>query len=201
MRVKPNPRYAVFVAELKKFSGRFSRWEGLAFRAAPLEFARLTHLLDGKGSLQAGGRWLAAGTFRAVNLSTTPETAIKESSANFSYYNFALSDVNPKVVVGLRLKLKRVIDLTHPRGIRAQGWLRLGELLAEDWRKINDARHESRSRAFGRASQHFGAEALLVPSARVRGGVNVVYFPKLIDGPGSVKIFGEEELERWLKKR
>jgi len=201
MKIKPNPRYAAFVAELKKFKRRFSKWEGIAFRAAPLEFARLAKLLDGKGSLLVGGRWLAAGTFRAVNLSTTQESAIKESSANFTYYNFALSDIKPKVVVGVRLKLKKVIDLTNPHGVRAQLWPRLDELLAEDWRQINDAGHESQSQAFGRATHDVGAEALLAPSARVRGGVNLTYFPESVVSSSGIEILGEDELARWLKKR
>jgi hypothetical protein len=61
MKIKPNPRYDAFVAELKKFKRHYYKWEGIAFRAAPLEFARLTKLLDGRGNLQMGGRWLAAG--------------------------------------------------------------------------------------------------------------------------------------------
>ena len=201
MKIKPNPRYGAFVVELKNFKRRFCKWEGVAFRAAPLEFARLTKLLDGKGGLQVGGRWLAAAHFPAVNLSTTQEAAVKESSANFTYYNFALSDVKPKVIVGVRLKLARVVDLTKSRGIRAQPWLRLDELLAEDWRKVNDAGHESQSQAFGRAAHDIGAEALLVPSARVRGGVNLVYFPESVASPSGIEILGEEELARWLKKK
>ena len=201
MKIKPNPRYGAFVAALKKFKRRFSKWQGIAFRAAPLEFARLEKLLDGKGSLQVGGRWLAAGTFRAVNLSTTQETAIKESSANFTYYNFALSDIKPKVVVGVRLKLKKVIDLTNPHGVRAQLWPRWDELLAEDWRQINDAGHESQSQAFGRATHDVGAEALLAPSARVRGGINLVYFPESVVSSSGIEILGEDELARWLKKK
>src|SRR2546422_881505 len=120
MKVKPNPCYEVFLAELKKTKRRFSKWQAIAFRAAPLEFARLAKLLDGKGSLELGGRWSAAETFRAVNLSITQETAVKEGSANFTYYNFALSDVSPKVLVGVRFKLGKVIDLTSPRGLQAQ---------------------------------------------------------------------------------
>jgi RES domain-containing protein len=201
MKVKSNPRYDALVAELGKFRRLYSKWEGVAFRAAPLEFARLTKLLDGKGNLKIGGRWLAAGTFRAVNLSVTQETAVKESNANFTYYNFALSDVKPKVIVGVQMKLHRVIDLTNPIGIRAQPWLSLAELLAEDWRKVNDAGHESQSQAFGRAAHDTGAEALLVPSARVRGGVNLVYFPESISSQDAVKILGEDELSRWLKKQ
>ncbi|HUA68991.1 MAG TPA: RES family NAD+ phosphorylase [Candidatus Saccharimonadales bacterium] len=201
MKIKPNPRYDAFVAELRKLKRRFSKWEGVAFRAAPLEFARLARLLDGKGGLQIGGRWLAAGNFCAVNLSTTQETALKESNANFTYYNFALSDVKPKMVVGVRLKLKKVIDLANPRGVRAQPWLLLDELLAEDWRKINDAGHESQSQAFGRAVHDVGAEALLAPSVRVLGGTNLVHFPGSVASSSSVEIFGEQELQRWLKKR
>lgn len=201
MKIKPNPRYDAFITELKNWERRFSKWEGIAFRAAPLEFARLAKLLDGKGGWQIGGRWLAAGHFRAVNLSTTPETAIKESSASFTYYNFALSDVKPKLVVGVRLKLKHVIDLTNPHGVRAEPWLRLDELLAEDWRKINDAGHESQSQAFGRAAHDVGAEALIAPSARVPGGVNLVYFPESAVRSSGIEIVGEDELARWLKKR
>ena len=51
-------------------------------------------------------------------------------------------------------------------------------LLAEDWRKVNHAGHESLSQAFGCAAHDLGAEALLVPSARVPGGLNLVYFPE-----------------------
>lgn len=201
MKIKPNPRYDAFVAELKKFKRHYYKWEGIAFRAAPLEFARLTKLLDGRGNLQMGGRWLAAGIFRAVNLSITQETAIKESNANFTYYNFALSDVKPKVLVGVQLKLEKVVDLMNPHGVRAQPWLPLDELLAEDWRKVNDAGHESQSQAFGRAAHDAGAEALLAPSARVRGGANLVYFPESAASPNVIKILGEDELSRWLKKK
>ena len=180
---------------------RFSKWHGIAFRAAPLEFARVIKLLDGKGSFKFGGRWSAAGTFPAVNLSTTQDAALGESNANFTYYKLPLKDVRPRAVVGVRLKLGKVIDLTNPQGIGKQPWLRLEELLAEDWRKVNDAGHESQSQAFGRATHDVDAEGLLAPSARVPGGVNLVYFPESVLGPGKVEILGREELERWLKKR
>jgi len=201
VKTKPNPRYDVFVTELGKFKRRFSEWDGVAFRAAPLEFARLRKLLDGKGGLRWGGRWLVAARSRAVNLSTTHEAAIKESNANFTYHNFALSDLKPKVIVAVRLKLKRVVDLTAARGVRAQPWLLLDELLAEDWRKINDTGHESQSQAFGRAARDLGAEALLVPSARVRGGVNLIYFPESVASPTRIEILGAEDLARWIKKK
>lgn len=186
---------------MKKTKRRFSKWQDIAFRAAPLEFARIVKLLDGKGSLKFGGRWSAAGTFRAVNLSTTQATAITESDVNFAYYQLPLRNLAPKVVVGVRLKLEKVIDLVNAPGLREQPWLRVEELLAEDWRKVNDAGHESQSQAFGRAAHDTGAEALLAPSARAAGGVNLVHFPESILGPGKVEILGREELERWLRKK
>lgn len=158
-------------------------------------------LLDGKGSLKTGGRWSAAGTFRAVNLSTSQETAIKESSASFTYYNFAPSDVRPKVLVGVRPRLAKVLDLVDPRGLRILPWIGLEGLLAEDWRNVNDAGHEALSQALSRASHASGAEGLLAPSARVAGGINVVYFPDSLAASSKVEILGEEELTRWLKKR
>jgi hypothetical protein len=56
MKIKLNPRFDVFVAELQKFKRHYCKWRGNAFRAAPLEFSRLTKLLDGRGNLQMGGR-------------------------------------------------------------------------------------------------------------------------------------------------
>src|SRR4051794_19235255 len=97
-RLKPNPAYDIFSRHLA--DAKWSKWEGIAFRAAPLQYARLTKLLDGRGALKFGGRWSAPGSFRAVNLSTTQETAIAESNGNFAHYNFQC-DVRPKVVVGV----------------------------------------------------------------------------------------------------
>lgn len=200
MKIKFNPRYDVFFTELKKTKRRFAKWRGIAFRAAPLEFAHITKMLDGKGSLKFGGRWSAPGTFRAVNLSLTQETAVNESGANFTYYNFTANDIRPKVLVGVRLTLGKVIDLTAAVGIGKQPWLQLAALMAEDWRKANDSGCESQTQAFGRAAHDIGAEALLVPSARINGGANLVYFPESILGPGKVDILGQDELKRWLKK-
>jgi RES domain-containing protein len=166
-----------------------------------LEFARLVKLLDGKGSFRFGGRWSAAGSFLAVNLSTTENAAFNEGSAGFAYYKLPLVEIKPKVIVGVRLKLGKVIDLTNPKGVNKQPWLRLDELLAEDWRKVNEGGHESQGQAFGRAAHDVGAEGLLAPSARVADGVNLVYFPESLLGRSKVEILGPEALERWLKKR
>ncbi|MBI5383312.1 MAG: RES family NAD+ phosphorylase [Verrucomicrobia bacterium] len=201
MKVKSNPRHAAFLAQLKTLKRPFFGWEGIAFRATPLPHANAVKLLDGKGSLKTGGRWSAAGTFPAVNLSTSQETAVKESSASFTYYNFVPSDVRPKVLVGIRLRLSTVLDLVDPRGLRMLPWVVLEELLAEDWRKVNDAGHEAQSQALGRAAHDLGAEGVLAPSARVPGGINIVCFPNSLASQSQMEILGAEEVRRWLKKR
>ena len=183
------------------WSSASSRARSPDFRAALLPYAQTAKLLDGKGSLAHGSRWSAAGTFPAVNLSTSQETAIAESGASFTYYNFAPSDVRPKVIVAVRASLSKVLDLVAPKGLRARHWLELDSLLAEDWGKVNDAQHESQSQAFGRATHAIGAEAFLVPSARVPKGMNLVYFPPALARGSVVQILGEADLDRWLKKR
>jgi RES domain-containing protein len=201
MKLAPNPRYDAFLVELQNLGRPFSKWRGLLFRASCLPYAQTAKLLDGKGSLTHGGRWSAAGTFSAVNLSTAQEAAIAESGASFTYYNFAPSDVRPKVIVAVRANFSKVLDLVAPKGLRTKTWLELDKLLAEDWHKVNDAKHESQSQAFGRAAHAIGAEALLVPSARVPGGMNVVYFPQSLARGSKVEILGENDLNRWLKKQ
>ena len=200
MKPAPKPRYTTFLAELKNLKHLFSQWEGLLFRASGLPYAQAAKLLDGKGSLTHGGRWSAAGAFPAVNLSTAQETAIAESGASFTYYNFAPSDVRPKVLVAVRATFSKVLDLVAPKGLRTKTWLELDKLLAEDWHKVNDRDHESQSQAFGRAAHALGAEALLVPSARVRGGMNLVYFPESLSRDSKVAILGEDEPTRSLKE-
>ena len=201
MKVEPNPRYNLFLDELKNVRRPFSKWTRILYRASALPYAQAAKLLDGMGSMEHGGRWSAAGTFSAVNLSTSPQTALAESGASFTYYNFAPSDLRPKIVVAVGASLNAVVDLVSPRGIRAKPWLELERLLAEDWHKVNDAKHESLSQAFGRAAHALGAEALLVPSARVPGGMNLVYFPKSLAAKSNIEILGEEELKYWIKKK
>jgi RES domain-containing protein len=198
LKAKPNPRYNTCREELPKLRRPFIQWRGIAFRAAPLEFSRLAKLLNGVGSLKFGGRWAAAGSFPAVNLSLTQDGAIDESGAAFSYYNFAAQDVKPKVIVGVRLDLEKVVDL---RSLNRKKWLSLDELLGEDWRKVNDSGYESESQALGRAIHAIGGEALITPSARVEGVDNLVFFPESITRSAAVEILGKEDLERWLKKR
>jgi hypothetical protein len=135
-----------------------------------------------------------------VNLSTAQETALAESNGNFAHYNLQI-DVRPKVIVGVHLSLRKVLDLVSPRGVVSESWLRIGALSSEDWREPNDSGCEAMTQALGRAAHDCGADGLLTPSARVTDATNIVFFPESIIAEGSIKILGAEELERWLKTR
>ena len=196
--LRTNPAYKIFFEQLAKVA--WSGWQGVAFRATPLQYARVAKLLDGRGALRFGGRWSAPGTFRAVNLSLSQETAIAESKSNFEHYNLP-ADIRPKVVVGVRLSLRKVLNLSATNGVGAEPWIRLSSLLSEDWHEANDAGCESMSQALGRAAHDRGADGLLVPSSRVRGSTNLVFFPESLIDEASAEVLGEEDLERWLKRR
>jgi RES domain-containing protein len=69
-----------------------------------------------------------------------------------------------------------MLDLTDATARRVLG-VTLRELAAEDWRKLLHARKESASQALGRAAVSVGASGLIVRSAAVRRGINIVVFP------------------------
>jgi len=197
MKLAPNAKYNFFVAEIAKLKRPFVKWRGLLFRASPLQFAQATRLMDGIGSYRWGGRWCAPGVFPAVNTSTDPAIALAESGASFAYYNWAAGDVRPKIIVAASAKFSRIADLTSI----GASWVNVKELMREDWHKSNAARYESLTQAFGRAAHDCGAEGLLVPSARIPSGVNLVYFPETLDKESEVKLMGRQEVERWIRKR
>lgn len=196
--LKTNPAYQIFFENLAK--AKWSPWQGIAFRAAPLQYSRVAKLLDGRGALRFGGRWSAPGTFRAVNLSLSQETAVNESNSNFAHYGLP-ADTRPKVIAGVRLSLRKVLDLVAPDGLARERWLMLPSLLTEDWHEFNDAGCESMCQALGRAAHDHGADGLLVPSARIADTANLVFFPESLIDDASAEILGEDELDRWLKKR
>ena len=66
---------------------------------------------------------------------------------------------------------------TPSTAIRRAMGITLIELAAEDWRKLLQSGRESTSQALGRAAAVTGASGLLVRSAAVPMGVNVVVFP------------------------
>jgi RES domain-containing protein len=134
-----------------------------------------------------------------ASLRSTPARRHPDGSARRTASRTAIPVV--RVLVSTKLRLTKLLDLVDPRGLQLLPWVGLQDLLAEDWRKVNDTGHEAQSQALGRAAYNAGAGGILVPSARVPGGINLVYFPDALTRSGEVTILGEDELARWLKKR
>jgi RES domain-containing protein len=147
-----------------------------------------TQVLSGEGSFHVGGRWNAPDTMRAVYTSTTPETATTESLAYFRYYGFREQDAMPRTLLALEFKLNNILDLTDVK-VRRRLRVLLREISSEDWRKLQDAGKESLTQAIGRAAYAAGFEGLVVPSARVSKGVNIVFFPERQSASSTIGVY------------
>jgi RES domain-containing protein len=198
MKLAPNPRHDAMADILRRHRKFLRPWQGDGFRSATLEYARSDKLIDGKGAYRHGSRWSAPRAFRCVNLSTAVNTAWQESHALAAYYGLKEAVLQPRVLAGVHLKLRRVLNLIGNAGLAHE--VGLAEVLAEDWHIVNEGGSESLGQALGRAAHHLGAEAIIVPSAQVKGGSNIVVFPESIRPRSHMQVIGQRELDKWLKK-
>jgi RES domain-containing protein len=168
-------------------------FEGVVIRSCSVRFANEHDLLRGDGAAQHGGRWNPRG-MKAVYGSLSAVTATRESYQNILKFGFSRSSIRPRVFVGARIRLQRVLDLTD-RSIRRRLGFSVTELIEENWREIQNGGEESWTQAIGRGARHAGFEGSLVHSARDRPkGKNLVYFPDCLRTGSQVQILGVEEL-------
>lgn len=196
--MKENHRYHEFSEVLASKPHLLTSWEGDIFRSTSLDYPRPADILAGEGSYLWGGRWNAKGSCRAIYGSTVDTTAVAESRAHDAYYGIA-KFTKARLLVALHLKLCHVLDLTSARSRRALG-VTLREIREEDWRKVNQGGHESLTQALGRAAFERSAEALLAPSAAIRGGVNLVCFPANLRKTSSLSVWDAGKLGRLTRK-
>ena len=172
-RIQQNPRFAEFQEILAAHPEWLKPWSGTLFRFQTIDFPAPKDVLSGEGARARGGRWNQPG-LATVYGSTTDITALEECKANDRYYG--VETKSPRLLVAIEAQLVGVLDLTSS-GIRRTLGVTLKELAAEDWRKLLQAGQESTSQALGRAAAVGGASGLLVRSAAVPLGINVVVFP------------------------
>jgi RES domain-containing protein len=186
--LQPHPLYTFFAEQLSLTTPK--SWSGIAFRSVVPRYANARDMISGVGAFRGGGRWNTRG-IHAVHASLELGLSVNEAmGVVFSDRGFSVSDIRPRLVAGLRCQLNAVIDLSTDSAVPP--WLRLGELLSEDWNTANTNGRESSSQAFGRAVSEV-SEALLVPSAR-RVGVNLVVYPKILRASSILEIEGQKEL-------
>src|SRR5207244_12377127 len=106
-----------------------------AYRVVGHRHTTPTEIVSGMGAYLAGGRWNPVGEMKVVYLSHEPETAMKEALEHFRYHGLPISTALPKVIVAVRVKVERSLNLTDS-AIGADFPIPIPELLAEDWRAM-----------------------------------------------------------------
>jgi RES domain-containing protein len=190
-RLQPSTRFAQFHKTIAAHPEWLQPWAGTFFRFQTIEFPTARDVLGGGGARERGGRWNQPG-LATVYGSTTDTVALEECKANDRYYGVVTK--GPRLLVAIEAQLVGVLDLTSP-GIRRTLGVTLQELAAEDWRKLLQAGQESSSQALGRAGAVNGASGLLVRSAAVPQGINVVVFPR-VHRHDRMKVVEGEKLAR-----
>lgn len=168
------------------------RLKANGFRFAAVKYANEVDLISGDGASSNGGRWNRPG-IRAIYVSLDPRTAVEESYQEFLKYGFKVKDIRPRVIAGVKLNVRHLLDLTDDKIRRALGFS-LADLMDEDWHAIQSAGEESWTQAIGRGALRAGFEGLIAPSARIRKGNNVVIFPANLARASSIEILAKDEL-------
>jgi RES domain-containing protein len=173
----------------------FPALSGNGFRFSGLGYCKPDHIPSGAGSYKVGARWNAIDSFRASYHSLTKAVAVAEVDAHAKFYGFSKETLRPRLLVATEFSLSRVLDLTNAGTRRALDVV-LDEIKKEDWRSVQRLGREGFCQGLGRAAFLVGAEALLAPSAQVRTGVNLVYFPENLLPTSRAQICNEAELEK-----
>ena len=169
-------------------------FDGVIVRCVAARYAGKNDFFSGIGAAKAGGRWNRVG-IEAVYASLDIDTAHAEAFQAFTYRGLPLSGMLPRVTAGAEVRVSRVFDVTSSRVRKTLGFM-LQDLIEEDWRSLQKAGVESWTQAIGRGCYLAGFEGLFVPSARRRGGKNIVLFPDKVAKTGRIKILGEDQLPK-----
>ncbi len=193
----PHPESDRLARALSRCLDLAGRWAGDLFRFAAPRWATAEHLLTGAGALQAGGRWHPLGGFPAVYLSLSPETALAESLAHYHRFAIPLREAMPRTLNAVVAHFHNLLDLTDDR-VRRRLRLSRRRMVEEKWWQQEAADPEALTQALGRIAHEIGLEALLVPSAAVKNGAGIVYFPDRLQPATTIHIVNPDELPRAL---
>jgi len=111
-----------------------------------------------------------------IYASTDPATLSAEAYYKGLRHGWTKADFNAQLMVGMHWELQAVVDLTAPATLKALKVTKR-EIVSCDWYAEQTAGREPVTQAIGRAAFENLAEGLIVPSARRKGGVNIVYYP------------------------
>ena len=193
MNAAAHPLYEAWRRAFANHPALDAPWQGDTFRFGSLRYLRPREILSGLGSFKAGGRFNAPGSFPAVYASLDKATAVAELDARARYYGLSVDALQPSVLVAVEMRLQALMDLRQPAVLAALS-VTLDAIATCDWRAAQAAGREALTQALGRAAYESGLEALLVPSAQVPDGLNLVFFPGACRPGSTARIHQDAEL-------
>jgi RES domain-containing protein len=169
-------------------------FDGTCFRNVPQQYATQQEIISSQGSLENGGRFNFRQKFGILYLSCDPHTCLEETihaaiDAGFS----GVARRFPRTIVGVKVRLSKVLDLTEHR-IRRKIGITKAILTETDWEQIQEVdRQEAITQAIGRFAKEAGFEAILVPSS-VWSGKNLNIFPDNLLASSEVSVVNAQKL-------
>ncbi|MGH7452287.1 MAG: RES family NAD+ phosphorylase [bacterium] len=142
---------------------------GVCFRNVSLQFANMRDVLSAQGSINRGGRFNFKGAFEVLYLSCDLHTCFEEATKSWQRPGFEVAMTLPCTVVGVEVKLSRVLDLTDG-AVRRRLGITKANLIAPNWARTQRIdKLEAFTQQIGRLAREAGFEAILVPSAVTHG--------------------------------
>jgi len=158
-------------------------FEGTCFRHCRAQYATVD-----EGTLEAsarvGGRFNPPGEFGAIYVALDRETAVAEFERRVTESGLPREHFHPRVVLRLRARLSRVLDLTDD-AVRGSLGMTLQKIVGEDW---------SPTHAAGRQARTAGYSAVRFPSATGKGQ-NLAIFLDVLPRGDHVTMEGLQELD------
>lgn len=185
---------AALLSRMGRLLEHATGFEGVVYRSSSPRYANEKDLLTGLGSSREGGRWNPKG-IAVVYASLSPEAALAETLAHVRYYGLPVEDVMPRTFVAIEAKLQVILDL-RAGAIRRRLRLSAERILRVDWRNEMRLGREPITQSIGRAASCAGWEGLLIPSAVLRAGTNLLVFPHNLRRGSLVRTRNAERLPR-----
>lgn len=188
MSLKP---FASFDALCKRLDGLPTQLhrqrKGVAYRAVRPKWCQPKDTVSGDGAGYADGRWHTKPMLRVCYGALSPECALAESVEKQRYYSLSVDQALPIILLPIRYELHTLLDLTE-EPTRKQLQFSSSEIIETDWRKANADAQEALTQAWGRAAQETGFEAILAPSAAMKGGQVLIVFPGNLRGDSAWEV-------------
>lgn len=168
-------------------------FSGTMCRAVATKYANSNDLLTGEGAKRHGGRWNPPGLFGAIYGSLDPYAALAETVGTYGQYHISFEQRLPLVLVGIRIRLQRILDLTEGK-MRQHLGVSEERMLDADWQTAQAKNGEGLTQAIGRLAWEANVEDLLVSSTRLKKEKNLVVFPNRLYKPSYLTIVNRHEL-------